>query len=171
MSLDRRWIGGRRELIAYLLVGVLTTVVGMGVYYAVLLGGRVLLAIPPQEVTGVRYVALYTAAQILQWLCAVLFAFFADRAWVFQTADREASVRRQLPAFMAGRVVTLLLDWGLTFFLTLALYAAFPAWTEAVLVGRTWNLCEILSKLFAAAAVVVCNYFISKIFVFKEKRK
>ncbi|MBQ9785341.1 MAG: GtrA family protein [Clostridia bacterium] len=171
MSRAREWIGGRRELVTYLLVGALTTAVGTGVYYAVLLGGRVIFSIPAGEVTGARYLALYTAAQLLQWLAAVLFAFFSNRAWVFTDADKSIPVRRQLPAFFAGRVLTLGLDWLLTFALTLALCALFPAWTSVAALGREWNACEIAAKLFAAVAVVVCNYFISKIFVFKKEKR
>ena len=171
MSSRQKWLGGRRELLTYLLVGVLTTAVGTGVYYAVLLGGRAMLAIPAGEVTGVRYLALYTAAQLLQWLAAVLFAFFSNRAWVFTDADKSISIRRQMPAFFAGRVLTLGLDWLLTWALTLALCACFPAWTSVWALGRVWNACELASKLVAAVAVVVCNYFISKIFVFKKEKQ
>ncbi len=170
MSAQREWLGERRELLSYLLVGALTTAVGTGVYYAVLLGGRAILSIPSDEVTGARYLALYTAAQLLQWLAAVLFAFFSNRAWVFTDADKSIPVRRQLPAFFAGRVLTLGLDWVLTFLVTLGLCTLFPAWTSVGALGHDWNLCEIASKLAAAVAVVLCNYFISKIFIFKKEK-
>ncbi len=158
-----------REVLMYLVFGVLTTFVGWGVYYAVLLGGRAIFSIPTTEVTGTRYLMLYTAAQIIQWICAVLFAFFTNRAWVFTEADRQASVTKQLLTFSGGRVVTLGLDYVITFALTVGLAALFPSWIAAELLGRTLNLCEILSKLVAAVVVIVCNYVISKLFVFKKK--
>ena len=160
-----------REVLMYLVFGGLTTVVGFGVYYAVLLGGRAILGIPVEETTSARYWGLYTAAQIIQWVCAVLFAFFTNRAWVFTDADKSTSMWKQLLPFAGGRLVTLGLDYVITFGLTLALVALIPAWTAAELFGKTWNLCEIFSKVVAAVVVIVANYFISKLLVFKNKKE
>ena len=160
-----------REVLMYLVFGVLTTFVGWGVYYAVLLGGRGIFDIPATETASARYFALYTAAQIIQWVCAVLFAFFTNRAWVFTDADKSTSMWKQLLPFAGGRLVTLGLDYVITFGLTLALVALIPAWTAAELFGKTWNLCEIFSKVVAAVVVIVANYFISKLFVFKKTQK
>ena len=160
-----------REVLMYLIFGGLTTVVGFGVYYAVLLGGRAILGIPVEETTSARYWGLYTAAQIIQWVCAVLFAFFTNRAWVFTDADKSTSMWKQLLPFAGGRLVTLGLDYVITFGLTLALVALIPAWTAAELFGKTWNLCEIFSKVVAAVVVIVANYFISKLLVFKNKKE
>ena len=158
-----------REVLMYLIFGVLTTFVGWGVYYAVLLGGRGIFEIPAGETASARYFALYTAAQIIQWVCAVLFAFFTNRAWVFTDADKSASLWKQLLPFAGGRVITLGLDYVITLGLTLGLGLLFPAWTSAALLGKTVNLCELASKVVAAVVVIVCNYVISKIFVFKNK--
>ena len=167
----RELLSKHREVLLYLVFGVLTTFVGWGVYYAVLLGGRAIFEIPVDEVTGTRYVVLYTAAQIIQWVCAVLFAFFTNRAWVFTEADRSARMSKQLVTFAGGRVVTLGLDYVITFGLTLGLGVLLPTWTATEVLGRTLNLCEILSKLVAAVVVIVCNYIISKLFVFKKENQ
>ena len=160
-----------REVLMYLIFGVMTTFVGWGVYYAVLLSGRAIFDIPVEETASVRYFALYTAAQIIQWVCAVLFAFFTNRAWVFTDADKSTSWWKQLVPFAGGRVVTLGLDFVITLGLTLGLGALIPAWTAAELFGKTWNLCEIFSKVVAAVVVIVANYVISKLFVFKKKNE
>lgn len=162
--------GKHHEVGMYLLLGSLTTVMGGVAYYVVLLGGRALLGMPADEVTGVRYLTIYTAAQVFQWLVAALFAFFTNRKWVFTDADKERSLGKQLTVFFAGRLLTLGLDYVLTFLLTLGLVALFPLWTSVRLFGEEWNMCEIVSKLLTATVVVVCNYFISKIFVFQKKR-
>ena len=159
-----------REVLLYLVFGVLTTAVGWGVYYVVMLGGRAVLDIPATEVASGRYFALYTAAQLIQWVCAVLFAFFTNRKWVFTEADRQAHVGKQLLTFSGGRVLTLGLDYVITFGLTLLLGQLLPALTHATLLGREWNLCEIGSKLVAAVVVIVCNYVISKLLVFRNKK-
>jgi len=160
-----------REVLMYLIFGVMTTVVGWSVYYAVLLGGRAIFEIPAGETTSARYFVLYTVAQIIQWVCAVLFAFFTNRAWVFTDADKSTSLWKQLVPFAGGRVVTLGLDYVITIGLTLGLGALIPAWTAFELMGKTFNLCEIGSKLVAAVVVIIANYIISKLFVFKNKKE
>lgn len=160
-----------REVLLYLIFGFLTTVVGWSVYYVILLGGRAVFEIPVEETTSARYFALYTTAQILQWVCAGLFAFFTNRAWVFTDADKSTSLWKQLLPFAGGRLVTLGLDYVITFGLTLALGALIPAWTAFELMGKTFNLCEIGSKLVAAVVVIIANYIISKLFVFKNKKE
>lgn len=170
MSKIKETFEKHREVAMYLIFGVLTTVVGWGVYYAVMLGGRALLGLPAEEVTSGRYFALYTAAQLIQWVCAVLFAFFTNRKWVFTEADRQVNMGRQLLTFSGGRLVTLGLDYVITFGLTLLLGLLFPSLTHAALFGREWNLCEIASKLVAAVVVIACNYVISKLLVFRTKK-
>ena len=76
-----------REIIMYLIFGVLTTLVGWAVYYGILAAGRAVFAIPTDDVSSGKYIAIYTAAQVIQWICAVLFAFFTNKKWVFTTAD------------------------------------------------------------------------------------
>lgn len=162
--------GRHREVSMYLIFGVLTTLVGWGVYYVILLGGRELFDIPAAEVTGGRYFALYTVAQGIQWIMAVLFAFYTNRRWVFTEADKQTPVIKQLSVFAGGRLLTLGLDYVITLGLTLLFSQMIPALTSVPLLGTEWNLCEIGSKLIAAAAVIVCNYIISKLFVFKTKK-
>ena len=160
-----------REVLMYLIFGFLTTVVGWSVYYLILFGGRALFEIPTGETASGRYFALYTAAQILQWVCAGLFAFFSNRAWVFTKADRSVSVWKQLLPFAGGRLVTLGIDYVITFGLTLVLGVLIPAWTSANVFGKTINLCELASKLVASVVIIVTNYIISKKFVFKNKKE
>jgi putative flippase GtrA len=159
-----------REIILYLIFGVLTTLVGWAVYFGILLVGKAALDIPPEVTSGGKYLALYTAAQIIQWIAAVLFAFFTNRKWVFTDADKNVSIPLQLIKFSAGRVVTFFIDFVVTLFGAMALANLIPAMTSAFLLGREWNLAEIGAKVVAAVIVIVCNYIFSKIFVFKKKK-
>lgn len=154
----------------YLIFGVLTTLFSWLIYYGALWAGRSLLSLPAEDTTSPTYIGLYTVSQILQWIGGVLFAFFTNKKWVFTSADANASTGRQLGAFAGSRVVTFFLDWGITLGLTLLLAALWPTWQSAVLLGRTLNLCEILSKVVAAVVVVISNYIISKFFVFRKKK-
>ena len=159
-----------REILMYLLFGVLTTAVGWIVYFAVLWALKAVMGLPVDDTTSARYIGAYTAAQIIQWVAAVLFAFFTNRKWVFTEADKNVSVPIQLVKFSAGRVVTFFIDYVVTFFGALALAALIPAFTSVSLLGRDWNFAEIGAKVLAAVIVIVCNYIFSKIFVFKNKK-
>ena len=159
-----------REIILYLFFGVMTTAVGWVVYFAVLWALKAIMGIPVDDTTSGRYIGAYTAAQIIQWIAAVLFAFFTNRKWVFTGADMSVPVSVQLVKFSAGRVVTFLIDYVVTFFGALALALLIPKMTNVPLLGREWNLAEIGAKVIAAVIVIVCNYIFSKIFVFKDKK-
>ena len=159
-----------REILMYLLFGVLTTAVGWIVYFAVLWALKGFLGIPVEDTSSTKYIGAYTASQIIQWAAAVLFAFFTNRKWVFTEADKNVSVSAQLVKFSAGRVVTFLLDYVVTFLGALALAALIPAMTNFAFFGREWNLAEIGAKVVAAVIVIVGNYIYSKIFVFKNKK-
>ena len=161
----------KREVITYLIFGVLTTFVGWAVYFAIMMCGRVLLDIPPDDTTSGTYLALYTVAQVVQWICAVLFAFFTNRKWVFTEADKSKNVFAQLATFAGGRVATFVLDYVVTFFGGLALSKLIPAFNAFEIFGATFNLNEIGAKVVAAVLVIIGNYFFSKLLVFKDKKK
>ena len=159
-----------REIILYLVFGVLTTFVGWAVYFGILLVGKAAFDIPPETTSGGVYFAIYTAAQIIQWIAAVLFAFFTNRKWVFTGADKEAPMLPQLSKFAAGRLATFGVDYVVTYFGALGLSKLITAWNSVEILGKELNLNEIGAKVVAAVIVIIANYFFSKLFVFKEKR-
>lgn len=159
-----------REVLMYLLFGVLTTFVGWIVYFAIMIGGRILLDLPQDDTASGAYFALYTAAQLIQWVCAVLFAFFTNRKWVFTDADRSKNVLLQLLTFSGGRVVTLVLDYAITLFGGMLLVRLLPALNSVALGGFELNVNEIFAKIVAAVVVIIGNYFFSKFLVFKGKK-
>ena len=159
-----------REVLMYLLFGVLTTLVGWIVYFAIMIGGRILLDLPQEDTVSGAYFALYTAAQLIQWVCAVLFAFFTNRKWVFTDADRSKNVLLQLLTFSGGRVVTLVLDYAITLFGGMLLVRLLPALNSVAIGGFELNVNEIFAKIVAAVVVIIGNYFFSKFLVFKGKK-
>ena len=158
-----------KEIILYLIFGVLTTVVGWGVYFAVMYAGRGIFGIAVDDVTSPRYLGLYIAAQIIQWVAAVLFAFFTNRSYVFE-GGKEGSMLRQLVVFAGGRVVSFVLDLVVTYFGALLLSFLFPPLNAFAFIGRVWNVNEILAKVVAAVIVIVSNYFFSKFLVFRKQK-
>ena len=159
-----------KEVVLYLIFGVLTTFVGWAVYFAVLIPGKLLFGIPVDDTTSARYLALYTSAQILPWVLAVLFAFFTNRKFVFEGAEQNGRVLRQLAVFSGGRVATFFVDYLVTLFGGQCLSWIFPALSSVVFLSREWNLNEILAKVLAAVIVIVANYFVSKLLVFRKTK-
>ena len=170
MKKINEFIKKHEEVVKYLIFGVLTTFVGWFTYFVVLLSGKAILGLPPEDTTSGSYLIIYTAAQIIQWIAAVLFAFFTNKKWVFTDADNKQSTMRQLAIFSSGRVVTFFVDYGVTFFGAIALSAALPALNSVLIFEKELNINEISAKLVAAIIVVISNYFFSKIFVFKKNK-
>ena len=170
MGKIKELIKKHREIVTYLIFGVLTTFVGWAVYFAVLWIWKGAFSLPVDDTSSGLYIAGYTVAQVIQWIAAVLFAFFTNRKWVFTDADKNVSVGVQLVKFSGGRVITFFIDYGVTLFVAMGAAALIPALTSVSLLGREWNLCEIGAKVLAAVIVIVCNYIFSKIFVFKKEK-
>ena len=160
-----------REIINYLVFGVLTTFVGWAVYFAVLTVGKTAAGIPAEQTEGGKYLLVYTVAQITQWIAAVLFAYFTNRRWVFTESDKNAKMLPQLGLFAAGRLVTLGLDYAVTLFGGMALSAALPRMNGVQMLGQSVNLNEVAAKVVAAVIVIVGNYAFSKLLVFRKKRE
>ena len=159
-----------REVLMYLLFGVLTTLVGWAVYFAIMLCGRAIFSIPNDDTSSGGYIALYSVAQVIQWVCAVLFAFFTNKKWVFTEADKSKNTFVQLLTFSGGRVLTFALDYLITFFGGLLLSTLLPNLNNVTLLGITLNLNEVSAKIVAAVVVIIGNYIFSKLLVFKKTR-
>ena len=79
-----------RELIMYLIFGVLTTVVSFAAYYLLLW-------------CGIHYIA----AQIISWAAAVAFAFVVNKIFVFEDKDNSpAALLRQIGQFVSVRIAS-----------------------------------------------------------------
>lgn len=90
-------------------------------------------------------------ANILSWILAVLFAYVTNRIWVFTNVAKDLNgLIQEIFSFFGGRVATLLMEEGI-------LYIGIK------LLGMN----SILIKVLAQVLVVIANYIISKLFVFK----
>lgn len=135
-----------KSVILYVIFGGLTTVIDWSVTFVLYYFWRD--AIEANNI-------LIHGADVLAWVAAVLFAFFTNRIWVFDSKRKGfLPVMGELIAFAGGRVVTLLLQE--------AIIAIFFTWL---------GLNKYAVKIVAAVLVVILNYFISKLFVFRKKKK
>jgi len=152
-----------REIIAYIIFGVITTAVSMGVYFAILLSAEHIGKISP-ETTEFNVIRLI--AQIVQWIAGVLVAFYTNKKWVFgagNTGKRETV--SELSKFAFGRLGTLGLDTVLTFGTVWLLNALNYTPFKFILTFTA----DLWSKIVASVVVVITNYVISKFIVFKRK--
>lgn len=135
-----------REQLLYLIFGGLTTVVDWLVSF-------LLYGVWDAAIDANAFVI--HGANVIAWVAAVLFAFFTNRKWVFQSARRgAAAVFGELLTFAGGRVLTFFLQ-ELIFFVFFDLLA--------------WN--EYAVKIVAAVLVVALNYIISKLLVFRNRNQ
>lgn len=92
-------------------------------------------------------------ANIICWVLCVLFQFFTNRTWVFDGhVDGPAAFFKQMGSFFGGRVFTLLVEE--------IILAIFITWL---------GLNSMIVKLVAQVVVIVLNYVVSKLFVFKNE--
>ena len=170
-KMNRKEFLSKHQVIRYLFFGIGTTVVGWVVYFGMLLGGKALLGIPTEDTTSSEYLAVYTLAQIVQWVASVLVAFFTNKKWVFTDSTNQRSSLRQLEIFAGGRVLTFVLDYGITYFGAVALSAVLPVFNSVNIFDTTLNINEISAKLVAAVVVIIGNYIFSKALVFTKKKE
>ena len=93
-------------------------------------------------------------ANVFSWILAVLFAYITNSIWVFSAKPSGPSeLLHQAAGFYGGRVATLLLEEAVLFIGINLL--GFP---------------DLLVKVAAQVLVLVGNYVISKLFVFRKRK-
>ena len=90
----------------------------------------------------------------LSWALTVIFAYWTNRKFVFKSRNKGLkSIYREFISFIGARVATGLMEIVLMF-----------------LMVDLADLNEYISKLVCQALVIVANYFLSKLWIFKEKK-
>lgn len=159
-----------REIILYLVFGVLTTAIAFVTYEAVLMLAEHTFNVPMGNKTSMAYTISYVLAQISQWVIAVLFAFYTNRRWVFTAADHsKGSFGKQLALFAGSRVATFFLDLFATYGFIHLLNLWINAEDPPTFLGIALNA-ELWAKIIVSVLVIVANYVISKLLVFRNKK-
>ena len=92
-------------------------------------------------------------SNIIAWIVSVLFAFITNKIWVFESKSFDFKIlMKELGSFTACRVATGVLDLGIMFV------------GVDLLKGPA-----IILKIASNIIVIILNYVMSKIFVFKKK--
>lgn len=127
-----------KEIINYLIFGILTTLISLIVYY--MLSFTIL---NPNVSIELQI------ANLFSWIAGVLFAYFTNRAFVFNSKNENKF--KEFITFTGARVSTLLLDMIIMFLFV------------TILKGN-----DKIFKLVSQILVIVGNYLLSKLIVFKK---
>lgn len=93
-------------------------------------------------------------SNIIAWICSVLFAYITNRKFVFRSSvSGSTGIFKEICAFFSGRLFTGILDAILMYLLV-----------DVLLFD------DVLMKIAVNIIVVVLNYIISKLFVFKRDK-
>ena len=130
------------EIIAYLIVGGLTTLVSWGAKFL----ANYLLFEGTLYPTGGQNLIL----SIINWTAGVVFAYFANRKYVFKSHEPMLT---EIPKFVLSRVSTLILD------------------AVVMQVLGAMGVDVIVATLISSVLVIIGNYVFSKLFVFKGDKK
>ena len=131
-----------REIIVYIIVGGLTTLVGWGSKF---LFNWLVFA-------GTAYPTAMqnTILSVVENVCGIAFAYPTNRRWVFQS--RNPNILSEMVSFVGSRLATMVLGWLLNLLFV------------SVLGVTTW-----VATVISGVVVVVGNYVLSKLFVFRKK--
>lgn len=128
-----------QEIINYLIVGVLTTIVSFLSYFIV-----------TRTFLDPKVSLQLQIANIISWICAVAFAYITNRIFVFKSKSKN--ILLEILLFVLARVLSLFMDMGCMFLVVSVL-------------GRN----DIIGKLVSQVVVTIANYILSKLIVFKKK--
>lgn len=126
-----------REMISYLFWGVMTTVVNYVSYILLTEAAHI----------------YYLTSTVIAWTISVLFAYFVNKLFVFQSRSWDWRVAlRELWQMVAARLFSLGLEMAIMWFFV-----------------DTLRCNHLVIKLAANVVVVVVNYVLSKFIIFKQK--
>ena len=132
-----------KETISYLIFGVLTTIINIVVFW---FAERELAFIMSEDAASL-------VGNVIAWVISVAFAFVTNKLFVFESKSMAFKVvMAELTGFVIARLLSLAFDEGFMF-------------VAIVLLGMNSLLAKIISNVF----VVIINYVLSKLFIFKNK--
>ena len=134
-----------KELINYLIFGVLTTVVSLATKYLLLFTFL-------DADNGIEL----QIAVIVSWVVACLFAYVTNRIWVFESKSKD--ILKEMAKFFTARLATLGLEMLIMFVFVTALGLNSDTWV-------------VIWTLVSQVLIIIGNYILSKLLVFKNNNK
>lgn len=130
-----------KEIVNYLIIGVLTTVVSLVSFYLI----RIFVFTNDSQFD-------IQLANVISWVLAVLFAFVTNKKYVFESKSTGYQKFLEMIKFYVSRLTTLGVEMFVMWLLTSPL-----------------KVDDMISKIIVQFIIVILNYVFSKLFVFKKK--
>ena len=134
-----------KEIINYLIFGVLTTIVSLATKYLLLF-----------TILDASNAIQLQIAIITSWITACLFAYITNRIWVFESKSKE--IIKEMVKFFISRLATLGMEMLIMFIFVTAL-------------GLNSDVWVIIWTLVSQVVIIIGNYILSKLIVFKNKKE
>ncbi|MCR4556861.1 MAG: GtrA family protein [Saccharofermentans sp.] len=156
----------KRKLFMYLVSGGLTTAANWIVY---ILFDLLVRADMMVSVLNFEFSLKIAVKQIVGWIVAVIVAYFLNRITVFRS---KGNIVRELITFAGARVLSfLVLELGVMYLMIWICEAitGVSASTPMTYIGSFAFTYDYLVKLINCIFVIIANYVLSKLMVFKKK--
>ena len=127
------------EIWNYLIVGLLTTVVALLVYF-----------VCTRTFLDASNPVQLQVANIISWVAAVIFAYFTNRIFVFKSTNKNKL--SEFTKFVGSRIISLFMDMAVMFLIVTVL-----------------SFEDFIGKIVSQVVVTIANYILSKLFVFNKK--
>ena len=102
--------------------------------------------------TRLLHLGIYTS-DVISWICSVTFAFVTNKLYVFKSLTKEKkAVLKEALSFYSSRLLSLGLEVAVIF----------------ILVRPPFSSNDLIAKLIGNVLVLIANYLLSKLFVFKK---
>ena len=140
-----------KEIITYIIFGVLTTVVNFFAFWLF------------KKILGEN---LYLVNNAIAWVIGVVFAYITNKLFVFESKSWNLKlITKEITGFLGARIFSFLVEEG-GMFLFISVLGLGEKSLE--LLGFTMTG-QFIVKLLLAVIVVVLNYVFSKFFIFRKQ--
>lgn len=141
-----------KEIISYVFFGVLATIVNLVSFklFELILGER-----------------LYLVTNVVSWLITVIFAYFTNKLWVFESKSWKANVVvKELIGFFGARIFSLVVEEAGLWLMIDICHMGNISW-DILSININGNM---IAKIIMQVVVVILNYVFSKLIIFKKKK-
>lgn len=141
-----------RELIVYVIVGGLTTLVNYIIHFSL-------------RAININYYVALSAA----WLCAVLFSYLANRIFVFESKAHGKAQIKEFILFIGARLFSYGIEMLISFIFIDCAGADKLLW-QPDFIEKTIPIGELLVKTGSQVIIVISNFIFSKFIIFKKEK-
>lgn len=129
------------ELLTYLIIGILTTIVSLATYY--------LLTLTILDTSSKIHLQI---ANIISWIACVTFAYITNKKYVFKVKNK--SNIKEVINFYLSRISTLVIDMIIMY-----IFVSILKFDNKIV------------KLIVQVLIIILNYILSKFIVFKSSKE